>query len=101
MAKKSSIAKNNQKYAKALKYTEHRKSLRAQSIDPSKTDEERYEAFLALQKLPRNTSVCRVTRRCYLTGRARGIIRKFGLSRLAMRELALQGKLPGVTKASW
>lgn len=84
-----------------MRYREYRKVLRAQSINPNVPAEERYEAQLKLQKLPRDSSLSRTVRRCYVTGRSRGNLRKFGLSRLVMRDLALNGLLPGVTKASW
>jgi small subunit ribosomal protein S14 len=101
MAKLSSINKNNRRMEKAKKQNAYRKQLRAASVNANLSDEERAEAFLKLQKLPRNGSISRVVRRCQLTGRPRGHLRKFGLSRIAFRELALQGKIPGVTKASW
>ena len=101
MAKKSSIAKNNQKRAKAEKYIAYRKELKKMIVNETLSDEEREMAALKLQKLPRNSSLHRVTNRCFLTGRPRGYLRKFGLSRIAVRELANFGQLPGVTKASW
>ena len=101
MAKKSSILKNNNKKAKALKYRLYRKELREKVSDLSLEPEERLAAQLKLQKLPRNTSLIRHVNRCYLTGRPRGFLRKFGLSRIAVRDLASNGKLPGVIKASW
>ncbi len=101
MARKSSIEKNDRKLRVALKYFEYRKQLREKSVDVKASDEEKSEARKKLQSLPRNTSISRVTTRCKLTGRPRGNYRKFGLSRMKFRELALAGKLPGVTKASW
>lgn len=101
MAKTSSIKKNEKRKALAERYFAHRKELREKSVNMKLSDEDRAAAQLKLQKLPRNTSACRVTTRCYLTGRPRGNYRKFGLSRMAFRQLAHKGLLPGVTKASW
>ncbi|MBB1162774.1 30S ribosomal protein S14 [Aquariibacter albus] len=83
------------KYAK--KYAE----LKAVIDDASKSDEERYLARLALQKLPRNANPTRLRNRCELTGRPRGTFRTFGLGRNKIRELAFKGDIPGVVKASW
>jgi small subunit ribosomal protein S14 len=101
LARLASIEKNNRRKAKSSKFWKLRRELRAQSIDPKLSEEERSAAFLKLQKLPRDTSPARVINRCQLTGRPRGNYQKFGLSRLAFRQLALDGKLPGVTKSSW
>jgi small subunit ribosomal protein S14 len=89
MAKKCTIARENKRRKVAAKYAAVRKELR------EKGD---YEA---LQQLPRNSSPTRQHNRCTVTGRPRGFMRKFGISRIAFRELALEGKIPGVTKASW
>ncbi len=101
MAKKSSIEKNNRRKAQAAKFGPKRAELRAISVNPNKSEEERREAQLKLQKMPRDGAPSRIVNRCYLTGRPRGFLRKFGLSRIAVRQLAHEGKLPGVTKASW
>ena len=101
MARKASIEKNDKKLIISLKYFEYRKQLREKAVDVKASDEEKDLARKKLQALPRNTSINRVTTRCKLTGRPRGNYRKFGLSRMKFRELALVGKLPGVTKASW
>lgn len=101
MARKASIEKNNKKKAISTKFWKLRKELRDKAVNLTLTDEQRTEARNKLQALPRNTSPNRVTTRCQLTGRPRGNYRKFGLSRIAFRQLALDGKLPGVTKASW
>lgn len=101
MARKASIEKNNTKKSISTKYWKYRKQLRETIVNTKISDEERELAQIKLQKLPRNTNPCRVITRCELTGRARGNYRKFGLSRIKFRELALAGKLPGVTKASW
>jgi len=81
----------------AKKYAE----LQAIANDAKKSDEERYAARLALQKLPRNANPTRLRNRCELTGRPRGTFRKFGLARSKIRELAFKGDIPGVIKASW
>lgn len=101
MARKAAIEKNNNKKAKSTKYWKFRAELREKAVNLALSDEDRTEARNKLQALPRNTSPNRVTTRCQITGRPRGNYRKFGLSRIAFRQLALDGKLPGVTKASW
>ncbi len=101
MAKLSSIQKNERRKAAAEKLGRYRTELRTKIVNMKLSDEERAEAGIKLQKLPRDTSPCRTITRCYLTGRPRGNYRKFGLSRMAFRQLAHAGKLPGVTKASW
>ena len=101
MARKASIEKNNRKKAMAVKFFKHRRDLREKAVNFKLSDDERDAARKKLQAMPRNTSMNRVTTRCEITGRPRGNYKKFGLSRIAFRELALDGKLPGVTKASW
>ena len=101
MAKVSSIVKNDRRRKLANKLEPLRRELRAIVVDESKSWEEREAAQIKLQRLPRNGSLTRVRNRCILTGRSRGNYRKFGLSRIKFRELALQGMIPGVTKASW
>lgn len=101
MARKASIEKNNKRKELATKYWKHRADLREKSVDMKLSDEDRAEARKKLQALPRDTSPNRVITRCELSGRPRGNYKKFGLSRIAFRALALDGKLPGVTKASW
>jgi small subunit ribosomal protein S14 len=83
------------------KYAAKRAALKAVMDDQSKPEEERYEARLALQKLPRNSSPTRLRNRCELTGRPRGTFRMFGLARAKIREIAFRGEVPGITKASW
>jgi small subunit ribosomal protein S14 len=85
----------------AEKFAAKRAALKAIIDDSSKTDEERYEARLIFQQLPRNSSPCRQRNRCAITGRARGVFSKFGLGRMKLRELAMKGEIPGMTKASW
>lgn len=89
MAKKSIIARQKKRERMVAKYAELRKQLK---------EEGRYDE---LDKLPRNASPVRLKNRCQLTGRPKGYVRKFGISRIALRELASNGKIPGVTKASW
>ncbi|HAN30933.1 MAG TPA: 30S ribosomal protein S14 [Myxococcales bacterium] len=101
MAKKSKIAKNEQRKALVAKYAEKRAALKEQLRDPKVSFADKQEARNALQKLPRDSNPIRVRNRCIVSGRPRGYYRKFGLSRIALRELALRGELPGVTKASW
>nr|WP_277990167.1 30S ribosomal protein S14 [Pandoraea sp. LA3] len=85
----------------AAKYATKRADLKAIIEDTSKSEDERYEARLALQQLPRNANPTRQRNRCELTGRPRGTFRKFGLARNKIREIAFRGEIPGVTKASW
>jgi len=101
MAKKSSIERNEHRAHLIQKYSEKRKELKAKILNPSTTDEEFYAAQRQLALLPRNSSPVRYRNRCAITGRSRGYFGKFGVSRLTLRELALKGVLPGVTKASW
>jgi len=85
----------------AEKFAAKRAALKAIIDDSSKSDEDRYEARLKLQQLPRNASPTRQRNRCAITGRSRGVFRKFGLGRMTLRELAMKGEIPGMTKASW
>lgn len=101
MAKKSKIVKNEKRKKIVAKYAEKRQHLKSIIKDINSTPEERAEAYSRLRALPRDANPNRVRNRCFLTGRPRGYYRKFGLSRIALRELALRGDLPGVTKASW
>lgn len=101
MAKLSSINKNERRKRLAAKYGPIRAELRAKAVDMKLSDEERHAARLKLQKMPRDTSPIRVRSRCKLTGRPRGNLKKFGLSRMQFRAMAHRGLVPGVTKASW
>ena len=101
MAKKSMIAREVKRIKTVEKFAEKRVALKKIMNDQSLTSEERYEARIKFQKLPRNASPSRVVRRCALTGRPKGVYRKFGLSRTKLRELAMSGKLPGIKKSSW
>ncbi len=101
MAKKS-IKQREQKREKLVaKYAKKYAELKSVADDAGKSDEERYMARLELQKLPRNANPTRLRNRCALTGRGRGTFRMFGLGRSKIRELAFQGDIPGVVKASW
>jgi small subunit ribosomal protein S14 len=101
MAKLSSINKNNRRKKMVKQYAAKWAKLKEIAKDESFSVEERFAARLKLQELPRNSHPTRVRSRCALTGRARGNYRKFGISRLMLRELASQGLIPGVTKSSW
>jgi small subunit ribosomal protein S14 len=101
MAKTSSVEKNNRRAKMAKQYAAKRATLKEMAVDNRLTPEERFNARLKLAKLPRNSSPTRVRNRCEITGRPRSVYRKFKLSRLALRELASQGALPGVVKSSW
>ncbi len=101
MAKQSMIQREIKRAKTVKKYAAKRAALKAIIADASKSDEERYEAQLKLQALPRNASPCRQRNRCRITGRPHGYYRKFGLSRNKLREHAMQGDVPGLVKASW
>lgn len=101
MAKKSAIEKNQHRRELAERYEEKRKALKAKAMDKSISDEERFEAQMKLWDLPRNSAPSRVRNRCGVTGRPRAYYRKLGMSRIALRELGGQGKVPGMVKSSW
>ncbi len=101
MAKLSAVVKNEKRKKTVAKYETKRRELKRIIRDPKSTDEARTSAMLKLQAMPRDASPTRVRNRCVITGRPRGYYRKFGLSRVALRELALSGQVPGVTKSSW
>lgn len=101
MAKKSSIQRNLKRVRLVEKYAEKRAEIKAVLANPETSDEEFFAAQRAMAKLPRNSSRVRIRNRCNMTGRPRAYIRRFGLSRITFRELALGGKIPGVTKSSW
>ncbi|NVJ01850.1 30S ribosomal protein S14 [Myxococcus sp. AM009] len=101
MAKKSKVARNAQRKALVAKYAKRRAALKARIRDLTVSHEERRAAQDALAALPRDANPNRVTNRCALTGRPRGNLRRFGLSRIAFREKALRGEIPGVIKSSW
>lgn len=101
MAKKSAIEKNNRRKRLVQKFAAKRAELRAIARDQTCTPEERFNARLKLAKLPRNGAAVRVRRRCEISGRPRGVYQKFQLSRIALRELASKGQIPGMVKSSW
>lgn len=101
MAKKSSIEKNKHRERLVKKHKARRDLLKAQAMNRSLNVEERFQATLKLATLPRNGAAVRVRNRCELTGRARSVYRKFKLSRIALRELASMGLIPGMIKSSW
>ena len=101
MAKKSSIEKNNKRKRMVLRDAKKRAELRAIVRNLSLPAEERFTAQLKLSSLPRNGAKIRVRNRCALTGRPRAVYRKFELSRVALRELASSGYIPGMVKSSW
>jgi len=101
MAKTSKIAKNEQCRRLVARYAERRAELKEIIRRPSSTPEQRAAAVSALQRLPRDSSPVRIRNRDAIDGRPRGHLRKFGLSRVRMRELAHRGELPGISKASW
>ncbi|GJL76625.1 30S ribosomal protein S14 [Nitrosomonas sp.] len=101
MAKIAIINRNKKRQQIVLKYSEQRKDLNQKINNMSLSDDERYEARLQLQKLPRNSSPVRLRNRCAITGRPRGVYSKFGLGRSKLREIAMSGKIPGIIKASW
>ena len=101
MAKKSKIARNNQREEVVARYAEKRAELKKTLVDPNATDEAREAARVGLQKLPRNASHVRLRGRDAIDGRPRGYLSKFGISRVRFRDMAHKGELPGVTKSSW
>lgn len=101
MAKKSAIEKNKRRERLVKKFSAKRTRLKAQAKNPDLTPEERFNARLKLAEVPRNASPVRLRLRCELSGRPRGNYRKFKLSRIAMRDLALTGQIPGMVKSSW
>ena len=101
MATKAKIAANNKRKKVVERYRARRQELKSYTKDLSLSQADRQQAAMELSKLPRDASPTRVRNRCIITGRPRGYYRKFGLSRIALRELALRGELPGMVKASW
>jgi small subunit ribosomal protein S14 len=101
MAKLSSVLKNNRRKALSAKFMEKRQALRKAIKSPDTTPEDRILAVRKLNALPKNSNINRVVLRCAVTGRPRGNLRKFGLSRMQFRDKALAGELTGVVKASW
>lgn len=101
MAKKSMIAREKKRTHLRDKYAERRTLLKKQVIDESLSMDERWQAMMELQRLPRDSSAARGRNRCSMSGRPRGYFRKFGLSRNMLRDVCMKGEAPGVVKASW
>ena len=101
MAKKSKVVKNIQRQKIVERYALKRTELKKIIRDPKSSLNEKREAFIKIEKMPRDSNPIRLRNRCNLTGRPRGYYRKFGLSRIALREMANNGLIPGITKASW
>lgn len=101
MAKTSAVERNKKRERMAKQYAERRNALKAIIHDKDVPPEERFAAQLKLAELPRNSSPVRIRNRCDLTGRPRAFYRKFRLSRIALRELASEGQIPGMVKSSW
>ena len=101
MAKKSAVNRNERVRKLVKQFAAKRAKLKAMAVDDKLTPEDRFAARIKLAELPRNSSPTRIRNRCELTGRPRAVYRKFKLSRLALRQLASLGALPGVVKSSW
>ncbi|MCO4794331.1 MAG: 30S ribosomal protein S14 [Bacteriovoracaceae bacterium] len=101
MARKAKLESNKKRAKLAARHLQKRQELKKVIIDPNADPEAKGEAMRKLQGLPKNSSPVRVRNRCAVTGRSRGFLRTFGLSRIAFRELAHRGMVPGVTKSSW
>ncbi|MEE8058661.1 MAG: 30S ribosomal protein S14 [Pseudomonadales bacterium] len=101
MAKQSMIAREKKRTVTVKKYVAKRAELKAIIRDPNASDDDKWDAQVKLQKLPRDASPSRQRRRCQITGRPHGVYRKFGLCRNKLREAAMRGDIPGLVKASW
>ncbi|HYW32537.1 MAG TPA: 30S ribosomal protein S14 [Gemmatimonas sp.] len=101
MAKTSKTVKNEERKEIVQRYAAKRATLKAVIASVKSSDEEKRDAVNALARLPRNSSATRIRNRCAMSGRPRGFLRHFGLSRIALRDMALNGFIPGVRKASW
>ena len=101
MAKKSMVAREKKRARLVAKYAEKRAALKAILKDSNASDDDKWEAQIALQKLPRDASPVRQQRRCQVTGRPHAVYRKFGLCRNKLRETAMRGDVPGLVKSSW
>mgnify|MGYP001446907572 FL=1 len=101
MAKLSAINKNNKRIKLSNKYFKKRKKLKKIIMDKKLSLEERFKAQQKLSKLPRNSAMNRIMNRCQITGRPHGVYRKLKISRIALRQLGLEGKIPGMIKSSW
>lgn len=101
MAKKGKLEKNDRRAELVSRYAETRRQLVEVMKDPKASPHEKRQAMARLQALPRDSAAVRYRNRCQMTGRPRGFVRKFGISRIALREMALHGLIPGVRKSSW
>jgi small subunit ribosomal protein S14 len=101
MAKKSMIAREKKRARMVARYAEKRAALKAVLNDVNASDDDKWDAQVALQKLPRDASPVRQQRRCQVTGRPHAVYRKFGLCRNKLREAAMRGDVPGLVKSSW
>lgn len=101
MAKKSIVNRNKKRIALNLKFENKRKKLKKIIMNKKLGIEERFKAQMKLSKLPRNSAKIRVKNRCEITGRSHGVYRKLKISRIALRQLSLEGKIPGMIKSSW
>ncbi|MBL95573.1 MAG: 30S ribosomal protein S14 [Magnetovibrio sp.] len=101
MAKKSAVERDRKRVYLGKKFQARRARLKASAIDPALSPEERFKARIKLSEVPRNSAQVRQRLRCRVSGRSRGNYRKFGLSRIVLRELASSGQIPGIIKSSW
>ena len=101
MAKKSSVNRNKKRIALSFKFADKRKKLKKIIMNRKLSLEERFKAQMKLSKLPKNSSKTRIKNRCEITGRSRGVYRKLKISRITLRQLCLEGKIPGMVKSSW
>ena len=101
MAKKSVVLRNQKRQKLSVQFKARRDALKKAISSPKSSYEEKYEAMLKLSKLPRNSAAARVRNRCQLTGRSRGVYRKFMISRIVLRQMAHRGLIPGMMKSSW
>ncbi|WP_415889525.1 30S ribosomal protein S14 [Neptuniibacter sp. SY11_33] len=101
MAKESMKAREDKRAKLVAQFAEKRAALKAIINNPNSSEDEVWDAVIALQKLPRDSSKSRQQRRCQITGRPHAVYRKFGISRIKLREAAMRGDVPGLKKASW
>ncbi len=101
MAKRNMINREKKRISLVAKFAKKRAALKETIRNPQSTPEEKFAAVDTLQKLPRDSSKSRIRNRCQITGRSRGVYKKFGLSRHKLREAAMRGEVPGLTMASW
>ena len=101
MAKVSAVENNKKRQRLVKEYSSRRENLKNTIMDKSTSPEDRFEATMKLSQLPRNSSKVRIKNRCEVTGRPRGYYRKFGISRIVLRDLASVGQIPGLNKSSW